>query len=445
MASEQTRLLPFQPGIHANNDRVHVLDGGMNDTDCECMLPTQSTMDSTIRTLQSWSNRRNMIWAIGLAITALTALLFALAPSSSQNGVAVPKRMTIANPTERVYWDEYIHEWERNTYELQQKQQQHQSKLTQWVAVPDHLLGKGKHHHHHGKDKDQESSSPTAEKDTYDGSKLIYFNQSKAFDMILEPDDDKKCQKHSTCSTSDDFFYYQQGWEAQMNQAYCGVASSAAIMNSLRGLISLPQDKIYEPFPWATQHQLLNIDCVKADVLTTLDYDYENPPMLWAGLGMPMTQRVLSCNLASQGYTARAVHVDPKYVTVDDVRVLITNALRDPNARVLMNYDRGGIGQGPLGHGHFSPIGAYHAGSDSFLVLDVAKYKYPPVWVPASNLFDGISTWDSCSEFQYPATRPDGIEFAALLDMMNCQPNYRGLIVVYPLSKSSGKEGVPKG
>ena len=34
------------------------------------------------------------------------------------------------------------------------------------------------------------------------------------------------------------------------------------------------------------------------------------------------------------------------------------------------------------GTGHFSPAAAYDAATDSVLVLDVARFKYPPHWVP---------------------------------------------------------------
>jgi hypothetical protein len=45
--------------------------------------------------------------------------------------------------------------------------------------------------------------------------------------------------------------------------------------------------------------------------------------------------------------------------------------------------------------GHISPLGAYDDKADRFLILDVARYKYPPVWVAASDLFDAMNTPDS--------------------------------------------------
>ena len=35
--------------------------------------------------------------------------------------------------------------------------------------------------------------------------------------------------------------------------------------------------------------------------------------------------------------------------------------------------------------------------SDRFLILDVARYKYPPVWVTASDLFAAMNTTDAAN------------------------------------------------
>jgi glutathione gamma-glutamylcysteinyltransferase len=46
---------------------------------------------------------------------------------------------------------------------------------------------------------------------------------------------------------------------------------------------------------------------------------------------------------------------------------------------LISNFSRAVLDQ--TGDGHFSPIGGYHAPSDSVLILDVARFKYPPYWV----------------------------------------------------------------
>lgn len=46
------------------------------------------------------------------------------------------------------------------------------------------------------------------------------------------------------------------------------------------------------------------------------------------------------------------------------------------------------------GTGHFSPIGGYHAERDMVLILDVARFKYPPHWVPLSLLWEAMESID---------------------------------------------------
>ena len=67
-----------------------------------------------------------------------------------------------------------------------------------------------------------------------------------------------------------------------------------------------------------------------------------------------------------------------------------------PGQYVIINYLRKAIGQEK--GGHISPLAAYDVETDRFLILDVARYKYPPVWVKASELFDSMNTQDSDNE-----------------------------------------------
>ncbi|XP_059431960.1 long-chain-alcohol oxidase FAO2-like isoform X3 [Corylus avellana] len=52
---------------------------------------------------------------------------------------------------------------------------------------------------------------------------------------------------------------------------------------------------------------------------------------------------------------------------------------------------------GKTGTGHFSPIGGYHAERDMVLILDVARFKYPPHWVPLTLLWEAMDTIDEAT------------------------------------------------
>ena len=62
--------------------------------------------------------------------------------------------------------------------------------------------------------------------------------------------------------------------------------------------------------------------------------------------------------------------------TEDSFRDSLAAAAATPDSFAVVNFCRATLGQ--TGSGHFSPVGGYHRGSDSVLVLDVARFKYPP-------------------------------------------------------------------
>ena len=51
---------------------------------------------------------------------------------------------------------------------------------------------------------------------------------------------------------------------------------------------------------------------------------------------------------------------------------------------VIVNYLRKALGEQT--GGHISPLAAYDGKADRFLILDVARYKYPPVWVKTADI-----------------------------------------------------------
>lgn len=73
-----------------------------------------------------------------------------------------------------------------------------------------------------------------------------------------------------------------------------------------------------------------------------------------------------------------------------------SEALAAPGRFVIVNYQRKAIGQEK--GGHISPLAAFDAESDRFLILDVARYKYPPVWVKTAELFAAMNTQDPDNE-----------------------------------------------
>ena len=59
---------------------------------------------------------------------------------------------------------------------------------------------------------------------------------------------------------------------------------------------------------------------------------------------------------------------------------------------LVVSYSRKGLGQ--TGDGHYSPVGAFDEASDSLLILDVARFKYPPHWVKVKDLYESMRYLD---------------------------------------------------
>src|SRR5271155_189460 len=164
-------------------------------------------------------------------------------------------------------------------------------------------------------------------------------------------------------------------FETQKTQAYCGVASMVMVLNALHA--PAPTSPEYQPYSIFTQDNLLDD---KTEAIRPRD--------LLAHRGMTLDQ--LGGILALHPVTVEVHHAAPG--GVDEFRKSAADYLARENHFVLVNYYRKALGQ--EWGGHISPLAAYDERTDRFLILDVARYKYPPVWVATSDLFDAMNTPD---------------------------------------------------
>lgn len=165
----------------------------------------------------------------------------------------------------------------------------------------------------------------------------------------------------------------------QANLAYCGVASAAMVLNSLA--VPAPAVPGYGRYRFWTQENVFEVPAgsqvVSAEVVRR----------------QGMTLAELAALLSSHGVKAEAIHGDR--LSLEQFRALLRANLSQPGDRLLANYLRPTLGQ--AGGGHIAPLAAFHAPTDRVLILDVARYRYPSVWVPVADLWAAIRTLDSTS------------------------------------------------
>jgi hypothetical protein len=170
-----------------------------------------------------------------------------------------------------------------------------------------------------------------------------------------------------------DFFRLVDTFVTQERPSFCGVASAVMALNALH--VPAPSTEVgplftQQNFFGPAAHQVV-------------------PSEARFGLTLGQLADVL------QTYAAHADVVYADGVSLDEMRTRLAGSLADPSDVAIVNYDRAGVGQESMGH--LSPLGAYHAPSDRFLLLDVARYKYPPVWVTAESLYRAMRTNDPVS------------------------------------------------
>ena len=81
---------------------------------------------------------------------------------------------------------------------------------------------------------------------------------------------------------------------------------------------------------------------------------------------------------------------------MDTFRDIVKRTCQSSTEILVLNYSRKTLGQ--TGDGHFSPIGGYHEREDMVLILDVARFKYPPYWIPLPMAFEAMQGLDSTTE-----------------------------------------------
>lgn len=175
------------------------------------------------------------------------------------------------------------------------------------------------------------------------------------------------------------YFPLASNFLTQKTQAYCGVASIVMVLNALN--VPAPAVPEYEPYKTFTQDNVLN---ERTEAIL--------PRQVLDKQGMTLDQ--VGAILSTQPLKAEVRHASD--TSLEQFRTQASSFLSKPGHFVIVNYLRKAMGQEK--GGHISPLAAYDEKADRFLILDVARYKYPPVWVKTADLFGAMNTVDSDNE-----------------------------------------------
>lgn len=192
---------------------------------------------------------------------------------------------------------------------------------------------------------------------------LVYFDEPESAQLLAE----------ATAKAA--FSALVRFYVSERMDTYCSVASGVMVLNALR-VPSPPQPLV---FPY---HEFDQDNFFDEAVLRL------KPAPAVAAAGMTLGE--LAEVLRSHGLQVDVHHASA--TPIEQFRTIAREAAARDDRFVVVNLWRAALGQ--AGPGHFSPIAAYHAASDRFLVMDVARYKYAPWWVDTKRLWTAMNTVD---------------------------------------------------
>ena len=79
-------------------------------------------------------------------------------------------------------------------------------------------------------------------------------------------------------------------------------------------------------------------------------------------------------------------------ISEEEFRQVVEDVTTKDDRFMVVSYSRSALYQ--TGDGHFAPVSGYHVECDLVLILDTARFKYPPHWVPLPLLLQSMKAID---------------------------------------------------
>jgi glutathione gamma-glutamylcysteinyltransferase len=188
--------------------------------------------------------------------------------------------------------------------------------------------------------------------------------------------------------TMECYFPLSEQFITQSEPSYCSLSSLAMVLNALN---HDPRKTWKGVWRWVSEESLF---CDSKRVCA------HSPEKIQSG-GMNF-EDFKSLQVCQPGVMIQSHRVQTERAeeedSIDIFRSLVIKSCQATrhDSFLICNFSRAVLSQ--TGDGHFSPIGGYHGPSDSVLILDVARFKYPPYWVTIDLLWQAMRAVDAQSK-----------------------------------------------
>ena len=180
------------------------------------------------------------------------------------------------------------------------------------------------------------------------------------------------------------YFSLAEQFVTQSEPSYCALSSLAMVLNAL----NFDPKKVWKgPWRWVSEETLQCETQICGHSLEKVKRD---------GMDFDEFESLARCHgiriLAHKNYVKN--HTEACDRNLSQFRSYVTSVCCSDKSEsfIVANFSRQVLGQ--TGDGHFSPIGGYHKEKDLVLIMDVARFKYPPFWVPLELLWKSMAVDD---------------------------------------------------
>eukprot|EP01038_Epipyxis_sp_PR26KG_P008724 gene8724-11786_t len=178
------------------------------------------------------------------------------------------------------------------------------------------------------------------------------------------------------------YFPLSEQFVTQSEPSFCALSSLSMVLNAL----NFDPKKVWKgAWRWVSEETLqcesLHICGHSLDRIKEKGMDFNEFVSLAICHGVNIEENRVNNIIDSIGYDKFKKYVE----------FVSSNTMA--NMFIICNFSRKTLSQ--TGSGHFSPIGGYHAEKELVLIMDVARFKYPPYWVPLRVLWSAMSEVDS--------------------------------------------------
>eukprot|EP00581_Thalassiosira_minuscula_P003007 CAMPEP_0183743178 /NCGR_PEP_ID=MMETSP0737-20130205/65081_1 /TAXON_ID=385413 /ORGANISM="Thalassiosira miniscula, Strain CCMP1093" /LENGTH=615 /DNA_ID=CAMNT_0025978787 /DNA_START=169 /DNA_END=2017 /DNA_ORIENTATION=- len=188
------------------------------------------------------------------------------------------------------------------------------------------------------------------------------------------------------------FFPLIEQLQTQPEPAYCGLTTLVIVLNALA---VDPRRSWKGPWRWYEESMLnccVDLEEVKKTGITFTTFAYLAKCQ---GLNVNAVYGSDS-NIEQFRHVVRQTCTHATETTISTTNNNTQEQEQRPTSFLIVTYMRKVLGQ--TGTGHFSPIGAYDESSDHVLILDTARFKYGPHWVPLELVFEALLPLDPDTE-----------------------------------------------